>query len=42
VLEWDADPHAVGFYERMGATTVGWSDSPLGRHLPRMRLTLDA
>ncbi|GAA3248483.1 GNAT family N-acetyltransferase [Pseudonocardia petroleophila] len=41
VLEWDADPHAVGFYERMGAGTVGWSDSPLGRPLPLMRLTLD-
>lgn len=41
VLEWDADPHAVGFYERMGANTVGWSESPLGRRLPLMRLTLD-
>lgn len=41
VLEWDADPHAVGFYERMGASTVGWSESPLGRRLPLMRLTLD-
>lgn len=41
VLEWDADPHSVGFYERMGASTVGWSESPLGRHLPLMRLTLD-
>lgn len=40
VLEWDADPHAVGFYERMGASTVGWSDSPLGRPLPRMCLAL--
>ncbi|MBW0116618.1 GNAT family N-acetyltransferase [Pseudonocardia abyssalis] len=41
VLEWDADPYAVGFYERMGAVTVGWSDSPLGRPLPQMRLPLD-
>lgn len=41
VLEWDADPHAVGFYERMGASTVGWSESPLGRRLPLMRRTLD-
>lgn len=41
VLEWDADPHAEGFYVRMGARTVGWSDSPLGRRLPLMRLTLD-
>lgn len=42
VLEWDADPHAVGFYERMGAVTVGRVDSPLGRPLPVMRLTLPA
>lgn len=41
-LEWDAEPFAVGFYERMGATTVGWTDSPLGRPLPVMRLVLGA
>jgi GNAT superfamily N-acetyltransferase len=40
VLEWEAEPHAAGFYERMGATTVGWADSPLGRSLPLMRLPL--
>lgn len=39
-LEWGADPHAVGFYERMGATTVGWADALDGRQ-PVMRLTLD-
>lgn len=40
-LQWDADPHAVGFYERMGGTRVGFVDSPLGRPLPVMRLRLD-
>ena len=40
VLEWDAEPYAVGFYERMGATTVGTTDSPLGRSLPVMRLSI--
>lgn len=39
-LEWDADPHAAGFYERMGAVTVGRVDSPWGRAQPVMRLTL--
>jgi GNAT superfamily N-acetyltransferase len=40
VVEWDAEPGAVGFYERMGGVTTGWVDSPLGRRIPRMRLTL--
>lgn len=40
VLEWEAEPYAVGFYERMGAVTTGWADSPLGRRLPVMRLDL--
>lgn len=40
VLEWDAEPYAVGFYERMGATTIGATDSPLGRSLPVMRLPI--
>jgi GNAT superfamily N-acetyltransferase len=40
VLEWEAEPYAVGFYERMGGATVGWVDSPLGRRLPVMRLGL--
>ncbi|MDT7710222.1 MAG: hypothetical protein QOG20_5829 [Pseudonocardiales bacterium] len=39
-LEWEAEPHAVGFYERMGGVTAGWADSPLGRRLPVMRLVL--
>ena len=40
VLEWEAEPHAVGFYERMGGATVRWANSPLGRPLPVMRLML--
>jgi GNAT superfamily N-acetyltransferase len=41
-LEIDADPHAVGFYERMGAVRIGATPSTLihGRELPRMRLDL--
>jgi GNAT superfamily N-acetyltransferase len=41
VLEWEAEPGATGFYERMGGETVGWAASPLGRGLPVMRLRLD-
>lgn len=40
-MEWEAEPYAVGFYERMGAVTESWTDSPLGRGLPVMRLALD-
>lgn len=40
-LEWEAEPYAVGFYERMGGAITGWVDSPLGRPLPVMRLALD-
>ncbi|WP_300014981.1 GNAT family N-acetyltransferase [Pseudonocardia sp.] len=40
VLEWEAEPYAVGFYERMGGVTVRWTASPLGRPLPVMRMTL--
>jgi GNAT superfamily N-acetyltransferase len=40
VLEWEAEPYATGFYERMGGVTAGWTDSPLGRRLPVMRLPL--
>jgi GNAT superfamily N-acetyltransferase len=40
VLEWEAEPYAAGFYERMGGVTVRWTDSPLGRQLPVMRLSL--
>jgi ADP-ribose pyrophosphatase YjhB (NUDIX family) len=41
-LELDADPNAVGFYERMGMERVGETPSTLipGRALPRMRLDL--
>ena len=41
-LELDADPHAQGFYERMGARVVGQSPSTAvpGRTLPRMRIDL--
>jgi GNAT superfamily N-acetyltransferase len=39
-LEVDADPHAVGFYERMGAVRIGETASALipGRTLPRLRI----
>ncbi|MDQ3344679.1 MAG: GNAT family N-acetyltransferase [Chloroflexota bacterium] len=41
-LEIVSDPHAVGFYERMGAVVIGEVPSMLvpGRTLPRMRLDL--
>ena len=41
-LELDADPNAVGFYERMGMELIGETPSTLvpGRALPRMRLRL--
>ncbi len=43
-LELDADPNAVGFYERMGMERIGETPSTLipGRALPRMRWTRDA
>ena len=39
-LEIDADPNALGFYERMGAVRIGDTPSTLipGRSLPRMRI----
>jgi GNAT superfamily N-acetyltransferase len=40
-MEWEAEPGAVGFYERMGGIGTGWATSPLGRPLPRMSLALD-
>ena len=42
-LELDADPNAVGFYERMGMRRIGETSSTLiaGRALPRMRISLD-
>jgi len=41
-LEIDADPNAVGFYERMGAVQIGETQSTLipGRTLPRLRILL--
>jgi ribosomal protein S18 acetylase RimI-like enzyme len=41
-MELDADPNALGFYERMGAVRVGVTPSTVvaGRELPRMRLSL--
>jgi ADP-ribose pyrophosphatase YjhB (NUDIX family) len=41
-IELDADPNAVGFYERMGAVCVGETPSTItpGRTVPRMRLEL--
>lgn len=39
-MEWEAEPHATGFYERMGGVQVGWIESALGRRLPRMRRAL--
>ena len=41
-LEIDADPNAVGFYERMGAVQIGRTESKLipGRMLPRFRISL--
>ena len=41
-LEWEAEPYAMGFYERMGARRVRWVQSALGRHLPVMRVALTA
>jgi GNAT superfamily N-acetyltransferase len=39
-LRWEADPNAVGFYERMGAVTVGTATGSWGRELPVMEITL--
>ncbi|MEJ3655729.1 GNAT family N-acetyltransferase [Actinomycetes bacterium KLBMP 9759] len=40
LLEWEAEPYAVAFYERMGGIRTGYADSPLGRPLPTMHLPL--
>jgi GNAT superfamily N-acetyltransferase len=41
-LEWEAEPNAVGFYERMGARYVRDSEpSAWGRIIPVMGLDLD-
>lgn len=39
-MVWDAEPHSTGFYLRMGAVTVGWTDPPHGRRQPVMRRSL--
>ena len=39
-LRWEAEPNAVGFYERMGAETVGTVTSDWGRTLPVMQVEL--
>lgn len=39
-LEIEADPHAVGFYQHMGAAIVGQMQSDMGRMLPRMEIIL--
>jgi GNAT superfamily N-acetyltransferase len=39
-LQWEAEPNAVGFYERMGGETVGAATSSWGRTLPVMRVAL--
>ena len=41
-LEWEAEPNALGFYEKMGARPVGESRSEWGRMLSVMRVELDA
>ena len=42
-LEIDADPNALGFYERMGAVLIGETPSTLipGRMLPRLRISVE-
>ena len=45
-IELDADPHATGFYEHIGARHLSKTPAPMPgapeRYLPRMRLLLDA
>jgi hypothetical protein len=40
-MEWEADPNAVPFYERMGGRRVGETTGDWGRPLPVMRLELE-
>ena len=39
-MEWESDPNAVGFYERMGGRTVRMQRSNWGRDLPVMAVDL--
>ncbi len=41
-LELEADPHAVGFYEHMGAHVIGEAASDMDRKIPVMSLDLSA
>jgi GNAT superfamily N-acetyltransferase len=41
-MEWESDPNAVGFYQRMGAGTVRMQRSAWGRDLPVMAVDLNA
>jgi GNAT superfamily N-acetyltransferase len=41
-MEWESDPNAVGFYERMGGRTVRMQRSNWGRDLPVMAVDLNA
>jgi GNAT superfamily N-acetyltransferase len=40
-LEWEAEPFAIGFYERMGAAPVRETTSALGRRLKVFALNLE-
>ncbi len=40
VMEWEGEPHAVGFYERMGGRRVRTVTSEWGRELPVMAVDL--
>jgi GNAT superfamily N-acetyltransferase len=40
-LEWEAEPNAIGFYEKMGATHIRESQSAWGRTLSVMAVELD-
>jgi GNAT superfamily N-acetyltransferase len=40
-LEWEAEPNAMGFYERMGATQVRETTSECGRTLAVMSVELE-
>jgi GNAT superfamily N-acetyltransferase len=42
VLEWEAEPNAVGFYEKMGARDLREGTSEWGRTLSVMGVELDA
>jgi GNAT superfamily N-acetyltransferase len=39
-LRWEAEPNAIGFYEHLGAETIGTATSSWGRELQVMRVGL--